>query len=52
VEASLSALRTAARTQANLMEPLLDAARSHASEGETVQALADVWGRFTETPVF
>ncbi|MGD1049596.1 MAG: methylmalonyl-CoA mutase family protein [Solirubrobacteraceae bacterium] len=52
VEASLSALRTAARTRANLMERLLDAARSHASEGETVQALADVWGRFTETPVF
>ena len=35
-----------------LMEPLLDAARAHASEGEVVQALQDVWGGFTETPVF
>ena len=52
VEASLTALRAAAQTQVNLMEPLLDAARSRASEGETVQALQDVWGRFTETPVF
>jgi methylmalonyl-CoA mutase N-terminal domain/subunit len=34
------------------MEPLLDAARAHASEGEVVQALQDVWGGFTETPVF
>ena len=52
VEAILTALRAAAQTQVNLMEPLLDAARSRASEGETVQALQDVWGRFTETPVF
>jgi methylmalonyl-CoA mutase N-terminal domain/subunit len=34
------------------MEPLLDAARAHATEGEIVHALQDVWGRFTETPVF
>jgi methylmalonyl-CoA mutase N-terminal domain/subunit len=52
VEASLAALRSAARTRSNLMEPLLDAARARASEGEAVRALQDVWGRFTETPVF
>jgi methylmalonyl-CoA mutase N-terminal domain/subunit len=52
VETSLAALRTAAATPRNLMEPLLRAARAHATEGEIVHALQDVWGRFTETPVF
>ena len=52
VAASLTELRAAAQTTRNLMGPLLDAARAHASEGELVQALQDVWGGFTETPVF
>ena len=52
VQAGLAALRAAAQTPHNLIEPLLDAARARASEGELVQALQDVWGRFTETPVF
>jgi methylmalonyl-CoA mutase N-terminal domain/subunit len=52
VEATLAALRTAAATDRNLMEPLLDAARVHASEGEIVSAFQDVWGSYTETPVF
>ena len=34
------------------MEPLLDAARVHATEGEIIDALQDVWGSYTETPVF
>jgi methylmalonyl-CoA mutase N-terminal domain/subunit len=33
------------------MPPLLDAARVHASEGEIVTALQQVWGAYTETPV-
>jgi methylmalonyl-CoA mutase N-terminal domain/subunit len=52
VEASLAALREGAQSDANLMPPLLDAARAHASEGEIVAALQDVWGAYTETPVF
>jgi methylmalonyl-CoA mutase N-terminal domain/subunit len=36
----------------NLMPLLLDCARAHASEGEIVEALQDVWGRYTEVPVF
>ena len=36
----------------NLMPPLLDAARAHATEGEIVESLQDVWGAYTETPVF
>ncbi len=52
VEATLTALRAAATTDANLMPPLLDAARAHATEGEIVHALQDVWGTYTEVPVF
>jgi methylmalonyl-CoA mutase N-terminal domain/subunit len=53
VEAALLALKaTAARHDANLMPPLLDAARVHATEGEIISALQTVFGSYTETPVF
>jgi len=53
VEAALAQLRdAAARERANLMEPLLEAARAHASEGEIVTALQDVWGDYREAPLF
>ena len=52
VASTLTALRAAAATTTNLMPPLLDCARVHAAEGEIVQALQDVWGTYTETPVF
>ncbi len=52
VERTLAELREAAATNRNLMEPLLDAARAHASEGEIVQSLQSVFGTYTETPVF
>src|SRR3989475_7984183 len=52
VEQALATLRQAAAGEANLMEPLLDCARVHASEGEIVEALQSVFGTYTETPVF
>ncbi|HVF78196.1 MAG TPA: methylmalonyl-CoA mutase family protein [Solirubrobacteraceae bacterium] len=53
VERTLSALRAGAATErANLMPALLDCARAHASEGEIVRAMQDVFGTYTETPVF
>jgi methylmalonyl-CoA mutase N-terminal domain/subunit len=53
VEAALAALRDdAANEQRNLMEPLLACARAHASEGEIVESLQQVFGDYTETPVF
>jgi methylmalonyl-CoA mutase, N-terminal domain len=53
VERTLAALRQAATNkQTNLMEPLLDCARAHASEGEIVESLQQVFGRYTESPVF
>ncbi len=53
VERSLAALREhAAHEDHNLMEPLLDCARAHASEGEIIESLQQVFGDYTETPVF
>jgi methylmalonyl-CoA mutase N-terminal domain/subunit len=53
VQATLADLRRAAATDGeNLMGLLIDAARAHATEGEIVHALQDVWGAYTETPVF
>jgi methylmalonyl-CoA mutase N-terminal domain/subunit len=52
-EATLTALKeAAAKDRANLMPLLLDAARAHATEGEIITALQDVWGNYTESPVF
>jgi methylmalonyl-CoA mutase N-terminal domain/subunit len=52
VEASLAQLKAAAAGDQNLMDPLLDAARAHATEGEIVESLQTVFGTYTETPVF
>jgi len=53
VERTLAALREhASHASRNLMEPLLDCARAHASEGEIVESLQQVFGSYTETPVF
>ena len=53
VERTLTALRAgAASERTNLMPALLDCARAHASEGEIVRALQDVFGTYRETPVF
>jgi methylmalonyl-CoA mutase N-terminal domain/subunit len=53
VEAALAALREdAAHADRNLMEALLACARAHASEGEIVESLQQVFGDYRETPVF
>ena len=53
VEASLAKLREAAAHEgANLMPLLIACTRTDASEGEIVQALQDVFGKYTESPVF
>jgi methylmalonyl-CoA mutase, N-terminal domain len=52
VEATLAKLREAAAGESNLIEPLLDCARAHATEGEIVSSLQQVFGTYTETPVF
>jgi methylmalonyl-CoA mutase, N-terminal domain len=53
VETTLAALREdAAHDRRNLMPALLACTRAHATEGEMVRALQDVWGSYRETPVF
>ncbi|MHB8532263.1 MAG: acyl-CoA mutase large subunit family protein [Solirubrobacteraceae bacterium] len=53
VERALAALREdATHEDRNLMEPLLACARVHASEGEIVESLQQVFGDYAETPVF
>jgi methylmalonyl-CoA mutase N-terminal domain/subunit len=52
VERTLAALKDAAAGDRNLMEPLLDCARARVTEGEIVAALQEVFGTYTESPVF
>jgi methylmalonyl-CoA mutase N-terminal domain/subunit len=52
VEKTLTRLKEAAGGGENLMEPLIECARAHASEGEIVESLQEVFGTYTETPVF
>ena len=52
VEQTLAELRDAAAADRNLMDPLVEAARAHASEGEIIESLQQVFGTYTETPVF
>ncbi len=52
VERALADLKAAASEDENLMPRFLDAARARASEGEMVAALQEVFGRYTEQPVF
>ena len=52
VQDALGVLKQHASTDANLMPHLLDCARVHATEGEIVEALQEVFGSYTETPVF
>ncbi len=51
-EAALATLREAAATDRNLMDPLIECARADASEGEIIESLQQVFGTYTETPVF
>jgi methylmalonyl-CoA mutase, N-terminal domain len=52
VEASLAELKRAAATDANLMPPIIEAARARTTEGEMISALQEVFGTYTESPVF
>jgi methylmalonyl-CoA mutase N-terminal domain/subunit len=53
VEDALTALAAAAeKDRENLMPLLLTAARVRATEGEIIHQLQQVWGAYTETPVY
>ncbi len=52
VGTALSALVAAARSDGNLVPPMLDAARAEATLGEICDALRTEWGSYTEIPSF
>jgi methylmalonyl-CoA mutase N-terminal domain/subunit len=52
VESALAELKRVAATDGNLMEPIIAAARVRATEGEMIAALQEVFGTYTESPVF
>jgi methylmalonyl-CoA mutase N-terminal domain/subunit len=52
VELAVADLKAVADSGRNLMQLLIDAARANASEGEIVRGLQEVWGTYSESPVF
>ncbi|HCA39408.1 MAG TPA: methylmalonyl-CoA mutase [Phycisphaerales bacterium] len=50
VQTALDTIRTAAKNDDNLMPVLIDAAIANCTLGEMVQAMADVYGRYTSGP--
>jgi methylmalonyl-CoA mutase N-terminal domain/subunit len=52
VDSALAELKRAAATEENLMPPIIAAARARASEGEMISAMQEVFGTYTESPVF
>ncbi|MGN6258027.1 MAG: acyl-CoA mutase large subunit family protein [Solirubrobacterales bacterium] len=52
VESALADLKRAAATEANLVPPIIEAARTQATEGEMIAAMQEVFGTYTESPVF
>jgi methylmalonyl-CoA mutase N-terminal domain/subunit len=52
VERALTELKSAAAGPANLMPPIIAAAREQVTEGEMIAALQEVFGTYTESPVF
>jgi methylmalonyl-CoA mutase, N-terminal domain len=52
VESALAELKQVAAGEGNLMPPILEAARTQATEGEMISAMQEVFGTYTESPVF
>jgi methylmalonyl-CoA mutase N-terminal domain/subunit len=52
VQGALAELKRAAATEENLMPPIVAAARARATEGEMIAALQEIFGTYTESPVF
>ncbi|MEA2665845.1 MAG: methylmalonyl-CoA mutase, N-terminal domain [Candidatus Eremiobacteraeota bacterium] len=52
VEAALAALKRACAGDANVMPYLIDCVKAVATEGEIVEAMVEVYGRYTETTQF
>jgi methylmalonyl-CoA mutase N-terminal domain/subunit len=51
VRRALDGMRLAAASTQNLMPPILEAVRAHATLGEMCDALREVWGEYEEVPI-
>jgi methylmalonyl-CoA mutase N-terminal domain/subunit len=53
VESALAALKRACVDESlNVMPPLIEAVKAHATEGEVVEAMVEIYGRYVERSVF
>ena len=52
VDSALAALRAAARGSDNVLYPMREALKAHATVGEVSDALRDVWGAYTPADTF
>ncbi|HWB70465.1 MAG TPA: methylmalonyl-CoA mutase family protein [Solirubrobacterales bacterium] len=52
VQGTLAELKRVAATEENLMPAIIEAARARATEGEMIAAMQEVFGTYTESPVF
>jgi methylmalonyl-CoA mutase N-terminal domain/subunit len=52
VESALAALKIACQGTENVMPRIIDAVKAYATEGEIVNAMVDVYGRYTERAAF
>jgi methylmalonyl-CoA mutase N-terminal domain/subunit len=52
VERALAELKQAAAGDGNLMPPIIEAARARVTEGEMIAAMQEIFGTYTESPVF
>ncbi len=52
VDAALAALRAACRSDENVMPRIVDAVRVSATQGEIVESMVEVFGRYTERAAF
>jgi methylmalonyl-CoA mutase N-terminal domain/subunit len=52
VESALGELKRAAAGEQNLMPAIVEAGRARATEGEMIAAMQEVFGTYTESPVF
>ena len=51
-KSSLAELKRLAASEQNLMPAIIEAARVRATEGEMIAAMQEVFGTYTESPVF
>jgi len=52
VERALAALKRACASDANVMPPIIEAVNAYATEGEIVESMVEVYGRYVEKAAF